>query len=124
MQSMKKILIADDEPDVVGMLTMRLRAHGYEIVTACDGIQAIVYAKREKPDLILMDIKMPGRDGYFVLKSLRMSMGTDTIPILFLSALPPAEVRAKTVELGADGFISKPYDPEKLLAKIKEVIGE
>ncbi|MCG2767953.1 MAG: response regulator [Anaerolineae bacterium] len=120
---MKKILIADDEPDVVGMLTMRLRAHGYEVVTACDGIQAIVYAKREMPDLILLDIKMPGRDGYFVLESLRMSAKTALIPIIFLSALPPGDVEKKATELGAEGYFTKPYESEEIITAIREMIG-
>ena len=118
----KKILVADDEPDVVRMLAMRLRANGYEVVGALDGMQAMAVARREQPDLIILDIKMPGRDGYSVLESLRMSAKTALIPIIFLSALPLAEVQAKTVELGADGFFTKPYDSAEILATIRKMI--
>ena len=119
----KKILVADDEPDVVRMLAMRLRANGYEVVGALDGMQAMAVARREQPDLIILDIKMPGRDGYSVLESLRMSAKTALIPIIFLSALPLAEVEKKSVELGAEGYFAKPFDSEKIVATIREMIG-
>jgi len=120
----KKILVADDEPDLVKMLSMRLRAHGYEVIAAFDGLQAVKEAYKEKPDLILLDIKMPAGDGYTVLENLKRSVQIRSIPIIFVSALPPSEVEEKVVQLGAQGFISKPFDSKELIARVKKVLGE
>ncbi|MDP8233369.1 MAG: response regulator [Candidatus Saelkia tenebricola] len=120
----KKILIVDDEPDVARMLGIRLKSQGYEIVTALDGIQGVTSAHREKPDLIILDVKMPGQDGYTVLENLKISMDTCLIPIMFISALPPQELAEKVVELGAAGFITKPYDAEDVISKVRNLIGE
>jgi len=114
----KKILIADDEPDVVRVLATRLREHSYEVISALDGIQAVSHAHRERPDLILLDIRMPAKNGYAVLRSLRMSSHTDRIPVLLLSGLPQDHVREKVAELGVQGFISKPFDAAQVLDEI------
>lgn len=119
----KKILIADDEPEIARMLGMRLKANGYEVVVALDGIQAVTLAHREKPDLIILDIKMPAQDGYTVFENLKTSRDTAMIPVMFISALPPDEVEKRVRESGAADFIPKPYDPEEVLAKVKNVIG-
>lgn len=120
----KTILIADDEPDVLKMLSMRLKAHGYEVMTAVDGLQAVTLAHRGKPDLIILDIKMPGQDGYTVYRNLKMSSHTMFIPIVFVSALPPEQVEEKAAELGAEDFIAKPFDSEEVIAKLKKILGE
>ena len=120
----KKILIADDEPNTVWMLAMRLKAQGYQVISAFDGIQAVSFAHRQAPDLIILDIKMPAKDGYSVVETLKISRHTDSIPILFLSALPPAEVQEKAIELGVEGFIPKPFDPDEVLAEIDYFLGE
>ena len=120
----KTILIADDEPDVLKMLSMRLKAHGYQVMTAVDGLQAVTLAHRGKPDLIILDIKMPGQDGYTVYRNLKMSTHTMFIPIVFVSALPPEQVEEKAAELGAEDFIAKPFDSEEVIAKLKKILGE
>ena len=120
----KKILIIDDEPDVAALLGMRLKANGYDVATAFDGIQGIKQAHLLKPDLIILDIKMPGGDGYTVFENLKMSTNTNLTPIMFISALPPEEVKKKVAEIGAAGFIPKPYDPEEVVSKVKNLIGE
>ena len=117
----KKILIADDEPGAVKILGMRLRANGFQIITAHDGAMAIALAHHEKPDLIVLDIKMPGTDGYSVFEDLRASADTMSIPVIFFSALPPEQAREKATQLGADGFVSKSADPDEILAKIAEI---
>ncbi len=118
----KKILIVDDEPDVIKMLGTRLQANGYEIVSAQDGIQAVSVAHKEKPDMIILDIKMPAQDGYTVYENLKMAASTNLIPIIFLTALPPEDVEKRVQELGADGYISKPFETEDILNKIKELM--
>jgi len=120
----KKILVADDEPDIVKMLSMRLKAHGYEVIAAFDGLQAVREAYKERPDLILLDIKMPAGDGYTVFENLKRSVQIRLIPIIFVSALPPREVEEKVEQLGAQGFISKPFDSKELVARVKKVLGE
>jgi len=120
----KTILIADDEPGVVKILGMRLRANGFQIVTAHDGAMAIALAHQEKPDLLILDIKMPGTDGYSVFEDLKASADTMSIPVIFFSALPPEQAREKATQLGADGFVSKSADPDEILAKITEILGE
>ena len=118
----RKILIVDDESDVIKVLGMRLKANGYEVISAQDGIQAVSAAHKKKPDLIILDIKMPAQDGYTVYENLRMAVNTSLIPIIFLTALPPKEVEKRVQELGADGYISKPFNAEDILNKIKELM--
>ncbi len=120
----EKILIADDEPDVVKILGMRLKANGYQIIAAHDGAAAIELAHYEKPDLIILDIKMPGTDGYSVFEELKASADTMSIPIVFFSALLPEQVQEKVTQLGAEGFVSKSADPDEILTKITEILGQ
>jgi DNA-binding response OmpR family regulator len=120
----KKILIADDEQDIIKILGMRLRANGYQIIGVYDGPSAIELAHQEKPDLIILDIKMPGKDGYTVFKELKRDVETNSIPVLFFSALPPDQTENKITALGADGFISKSADPDIILTKIKEILNK
>ena len=124
MSSKKKILIVDDEPNVVTTLSTRLRANNYEVIAAFDAMQAVRQAHRENPDLIILDIRMPGGGGYTAFERIKLSADTALIPIIFLSALPPAEVKRKAKELGADDFIPKPFESEVLLGKIKKLLGE
>ncbi len=120
----KTILIADDEPSVVQILGMRLRANGYQVIAANDGDQTIKLANQEKPDLIILDIKMPGKDGSQVLQELKTSADTMSIPVVFFSALPPEQAREKATQLGADGFVSKSADPGDMVTKIKEILNK
>jgi len=120
----KKILIVDDEVDIVGILSMVLQAHGYEILIAPTGPEAIARTLREEPDLILLDIKMPGLDGYEVIEGLKQLTQTSKIPIIFVSALPREEVARKVKELGATDYIPKPFESEEVVAKVKKALGE
>jgi len=124
MELVKKILIADDEPGVVMILGMRLRANGYQVISAQDGATTIELARQEKPDLIILNIKMPGRDGYSVYEGLKTWAETTSIPVIFFSALPPEQAQQKTAQLGADGFVSKSSNPDEILTKIKEILNE
>ena len=119
----QKILIADDEPDVITILGLRLKIAGFEIVAASDGLQAVELARKERPDLIVLDVKMPRMDGYTAFRELRASPDTSAIPVVFFTALQPQEAQAKAEELGADGFISKTADPQEVLSTIREVFG-
>jgi DNA-binding response OmpR family regulator len=122
MDQKKKILIVDDERDIVKALTIRLQANGYEVVTAFDGAQGVFMAHKEKPDLIILDIRMPAGDGFSVAERLKSSMQTFSIPIIFLTGSPEEDAEGRAMELGARFYIKKPYDPEELLDAVKRAI--
>jgi DNA-binding response OmpR family regulator len=119
---MPKVLIADDDPDILATLEARLRAHQINVVTASDCNQAIKMAYAEQPDLILMDIKMPSIGGISTFDNMKMYSRTKNIPVIFITAFPGQEVRDKAMELGAADFIAKPFDSEELVAKIMKVL--
>jgi DNA-binding response OmpR family regulator len=122
MGEKKKILIVDDERDIVKALMIRLQANGYEVVTAFDGAQGVFMAHKEKPDLIILDIRMPAGDGFSVAERLKSSMHTFSIPIIFLTGSPERDAEGRAMELGARFYIKKPYDPEELLDAVKRAI--
>jgi len=122
MGEKKKILIVDDERDIVKALMIRLQANGYEVVTAFDGAQGVFMAHKEKPDLIILDIRMPAGDGFSVAERLKSSTHTFTIPVIFLTGSPETSAEEKAMALGARFYIKKPYDPEELLDAVKRAI--
>ena len=118
----KKILIVDDERDIVKVLTIRLRSAGYEVATAFDGSQAVFMALKEHPDLILLDVRMPAGDGFSVAERLRRSGIDPPIPVIFLTGTPEKNSQEKAQELGARFYIKKPYDPEELLDAVRRAL--
>ncbi len=122
MGQKKKILIVDDERDIVKGLMIRLQAAGYEVATAFDGAQGVFMAHKEKPDLIILDIRMPAGNGFSVAQRLKRSIHTFTIPVIFLTGSPEKNAEEKAMALGARFYIKKPYDPEELLDAIKRAL--
>jgi DNA-binding response OmpR family regulator len=120
----KKILVADDEPEIVKALHIRLKEAGYEVIVAFDVLQAIYQAHKEKPDLIILDIRMPAGDGIGVYKKLKISSETTTIPVIFITAYANDEIARKVLEMGAEGFFAKPFNTETLLNKVKSILGK
>lgn len=120
----KKILIVDDEPQIVRLLSQRLKTNGYETFGANDSYQCIKMAREAKPDLILLDIKMPAGGGVHAFTTLKSSTYTSTIPIIFITAYPGDEVKKLIKDMGADGFFAKPFSSSELLNKIRDLIGE
>jgi two-component system alkaline phosphatase synthesis response regulator PhoP len=114
----KKILIADDEADILEIISYNLELHGYHVVTAKDGDQAISIAKAENPDLIILDIMMPKKSGIEVCKILRSQPEFKNTLIVFLTALNDELSHVKGLELGADDFISKPISPKIMVSKV------
>jgi two-component system KDP operon response regulator KdpE len=114
----RKVLIVDDEPDIVRALALRLKTAGYDVVAAMDGAGALMTAVTEQPDLVLLDIGLPYGDGHVVAARLRSNPKTAHIPILFLSARNAPEDLGSARSSGAVGFITKPYDPEELLRRV------
>jgi len=116
--AVKKILIADDEPDILEIVQYNLQNEGYEVATAKNGNEAIDQAKRFNPDLIILDIMMPGKNGIEVCNILRMQPAFNDTLIIFLTALSDEGTEVKGLETGADDFITKPISPKVLVSKV------
>jgi two-component system alkaline phosphatase synthesis response regulator PhoP len=115
---MKKILLADDEKDIVEFLQYNLKQEGFEVVSAYDGLETLDKIK-ENPHLIILDIMMPGMDGYEVYKRIRSTTGFENTPIIFLTAKSGEVDEIKGLDLGASDYIQKPISPRKLIARVK-----
>jgi two-component system alkaline phosphatase synthesis response regulator PhoP len=118
MSVLKKILIADDEPDILEIIQYNLHAEGYEVITAKNGDEAIEKAKRNEPDLIILDIMMPGKNGIEVCNILRMQPAFKDTLIIFLSALSDEQTEVRGLETGADDYLTKPISPKILVSKV------
>jgi DNA-binding response OmpR family regulator len=119
----KKILIIEDEKELVLGLSTLLRSQGYLVVVAYDGVFGISLAHKEKPDLIILDLGLPAGGGLFVLENLKSSVETNEIPILVLTAQQGQELEEKVKRQGVVAYLHKPFDSEALLAHIKSAIG-
>jgi len=117
-QKDKKILIADDEPDILEIVSYNLRKDGYDTITAKDGEEALQKAKLFKPDLIILDVMMPHKNGMEVCKILRSLPAYQDTLIIFLTALNDELSHIKGLEYGADDYISKPLSPKILVTKV------
>jgi DNA-binding response OmpR family regulator len=113
------ILVVDDEPAIVDILTYNLEKAHYKVLVARDGVSAIEVTKREQPDLIILDLMLPGMDGLEVCRSLRHS---GDIPIIMLTARDEEVDRVVGLELGADDYVVKPFSVRELLARVKTVL--
>jgi DNA-binding response OmpR family regulator len=118
---MKKILVVDDEDDILHFLELVLREKGYDVATASGGHEALTKAQIERPHLILLDIMMPQMDGWEVLKLLRVDEGTADIPVAMLSARTEAKDRVQGLQEGAIDYICKPFSLQDLLVKIESI---
>jgi two-component system, OmpR family, alkaline phosphatase synthesis response regulator PhoP len=118
MSTVKKILIADDEPDILEIIQYNLHAEGFEVITAKNGNEAIDKAKKNLPDLIILDIMMPGKTGMEVCNLLRMQPAFKNTLIIFLTALSDEGTEIKGLESGADDYITKPISPKVLVSKV------
>ena len=119
---MAKILIADDDPDILMLLASRLKSNMFDVVTAQDCNTAVKKAYAEAPDLILLDIRMPRVGGIKTFSNLKLYSRTENIPVIFITAFPGEEVEKEVRSMGANDFIAKPFDTEELLAKIKKAL--
>ncbi len=117
-----RILIVDDTPVNIKLLEAKLAREYYAISTAIDGLSALEKATAEKPDLILLDVMMPGMDGFEVCRRLKENPATETIPVVMVTALSDAENRVRGLEAGADDFLTKPIDALALMARIRSLL--
>ena len=120
---MSKILIVEDDTQLLLSLTVRLRADGHEVVSAQDGMMAMTLAVKEQPDLVILDISLPGGNGFQVAERIQSNAATVGVPMIFLTASRQSGLGAKARELGARAFFRKPYDPGKLLGAVRRAIG-
>jgi len=118
-----KLLVVDDEPDIVELLSASLKYHGYEVATANSGRQAMEEARRFRPDMILLDVMMPELDGPATLEALRERDETRTIPVLFMTAKAQAGELSRYAALGVAGVIPKPFDPMTLHERVSGALG-
>jgi len=118
----EKILIVEDEKDIVKMLEYNLKKEGFRTASAYDGEEGLERAYSEHPDLIILDLMLPGMDGLEVCKSLKSKNKTSGIPIIMLTAKVQEADKVVGLELGADDYVTKPFSPRELLARVKAVL--
>ncbi|MBI5017743.1 MAG: response regulator [Deltaproteobacteria bacterium] len=119
----RKILAVDDEPNILLSLEFILEEEGYDVYTARDGDEALEVAASARPDLILLDVAMPRKDGYEVCRRLRESPGMKDVKVVMLTAKGQPLEKKKGVEVGADLYVTKPFGAAELLEKIRTVLG-
>ena len=120
----KKILIVDDEPNLLEIVQISLEMEGYECIVAYDGFRALDRARKEKPDLIILDVMLPGLNGYKVCRLLKFDEQYKHIPIIMLTAEAQEKDRLTGEKTGADYYMTKPFEADKLLAKVAELLGK
>jgi DNA-binding response OmpR family regulator len=116
-----RILIVDDEPDILLMIRLNLEAEGYEVVMAADGEKALERIDADRPDLVVLDVMMPVLDGWGVLE--RLQRRTDAPPVVVVSAKTGGRDVAHALRLGAADYVTKPFDPERLVTAVAETLG-
>ena len=119
----KRILVVDDERSIVRLLSLRLRSQDYDVLEAYDGVQCVEVAQEKRPDLILLDIKMPNGSGIQAFENLQSNKKTKNIPVIFITAYPKPEVKELVLKMGAHGFVTKPFDGDLLNKRIENILG-
>ena len=110
---MKTVLIVDDEPDILILLRLALEAAGYSTVEASDGEEALEVIRSEHPDVVLLDVMMPGMDGWATLEHLR---------VIMVTARTASRDRDRAIAMGADDFVTKPFEPAELVERMRQVL--
>ena len=118
----KTVLVVDDDPNVGLLISAVLKKFNYTVVTLYNGDEVLRFLDNDKPDLILLDLRMPGIDGYALCKRIRENPDTHGVPIIILSGVSEMDAKVSTIELGADDFITKPFDVRELRARVNRII--
>lgn len=119
---MPKILLVDDEPELIELIKFRLEANDYEVITANDGVVCLNKSQTEAPDVILLDLVMPVMDGYEACRRLKQMPQAKDIPIILFTASDAKDIKKKVEDLGAFDYIVKPFEPEELLKRITQAL--
>jgi len=117
----RDVLFIDDDPGISAALSTRLRAHGYTVRVAGNGLQGLEEARRAMPDVIVLDIRMPGIDGLEVCRRLRAEDATRSVPVLFLSAEAREDIREAAAAAGGSHYLGKPFEAREVVAAIKQL---
>lgn len=117
-----RILIVDDEMDLVSVLRMGLEIEGFEVIEAMDGEEGLRRARQDQPDLMVLDLMLPKMDGYKVCRALKFDERFRSLPIIILSARSGDSDRRLALDMGADHFVTKPYEMSELVAKIRHYL--
>lgn len=121
---MKTILLVEDDSRIQMAMGIRLKSMGYEVVSAVDAVYAMDQAVKSRPDVVLLDINLPGGDGFLVAERLRKRLETADIPIIFITASKREEFRVRAAMIGASGFLEKPFDAVQLSDAIQRSLDE
>lgn len=119
---MQKILIVEDERDIADLVGFNLERAGFEVLKAHDGITGVELAIQHRPDLIILDLMLPGKDGYGVFKEIRRDSRSRDIPVIMLTARAQTEDRIQGLEAGADDYLTKPFSPKELMLRVQAVL--
>ncbi|MDP0490819.1 MAG: response regulator transcription factor [Verrucomicrobiota bacterium JB023] len=122
MARKQRILVVEDERDVADLVTYNLERAGYEVSTARDGLIGQEMALRDEPDLIVLDLMLPGKDGYSVFKDIRRDSRTSTTPVIMLTARAQTEDRIQGLQAGADDYLTKPFSPKELVLRVGAIL--
>ena len=117
------ILVADDDPDILALVSFRLERAGYDVVCAANGEEAVEVARLRHPDLAILDVMMPRLDGYEATRRLREQEGTRGIPVILLTALVQEDDIARGFDAGVDDYVKKPFNTQELGARVQAVLG-
>ena len=120
----KKILLVDDDPDVRLAMHVRLKANGYETCFASDALTSVTEARKHQPDVIILDLGLPGGDGFVVIERLKRHPSLSVIPIIVVSARDVSGNKERAIKAGAKVYLQKPVDNAELLANIRQTLGE
>ncbi len=120
----KKIILAEDEPQIARLIEFKLKKEGYQVTWKENGEEALEAIKADKPDLVLLDVMMPVMDGYEVLRRLKEDENLKSIPVIMLTARAQERDVVKGINSGAEDYITKPFHPAELLARVKRILGK
>jgi two-component system, OmpR family, phosphate regulon response regulator PhoB len=118
----ERVLVVDDEPDIVALVAYHLVKAGYRVTTASSGPDAVAQARQERPSLVVLDLMLPGMSGFEVLEQLRAEEGTRDVAVLMLTARKDEPDRIKGLSLGADDYLTKPFSPQELILRVGAIL--
>jgi two-component system phosphate regulon response regulator PhoB len=118
----QRVLVVDDEPDITGLVAYHLAKAGYRVITAANGSEALKSARAQRPDLVVLDLMLPGLSGYDVLGELRRREETRDVGVILLTARKEEPDRIKGLSLGADDYLAKPFSPQELVLRVGAVL--